>query len=151
MSLYLYFIALDFLYVAEFFCDRMWCGASCAKTLQDCTAYARHTTRVFCVVPLWQQVVADAPEEQPQSLRCMLCAKHRDATARITPFKIKCAKYSFTEGSIHHLDYDEDVFTCIQTKFNRGLKSVWDLIASSLCLYIWLSLLGHVWCRSKQK
>ena len=43
-----------------------------------------------------------------------LCVKHRNAAARIAPFKVKCAKHSFIEGSIHHLDYDEDVFTCIQ-------------------------------------
>ena len=43
------------------------------------------------------------------------CAKHRNAAARIAPFKLKCAKHSFAKGSIHRLDYDEDVFTCIQT------------------------------------
>ena len=43
-------------------------------------------------------------------------AKHRNAAARIAPFKLKCAKHSFTKGSLHHFDYDEDVFTCIQTK-----------------------------------
>ena len=43
------------------------------------------------------------------------CAEHRNAAALIAPFKVKCAEHSFTEGSIHHLAYDEDVFTCIQT------------------------------------
>ena len=42
------------------------------------------------------------------------CTKHRNAAARIAPFKIKCAKHGCVEGSIHHLDYDEGVFTCIQ-------------------------------------
>ena len=42
------------------------------------------------------------------------CARHKNAAAWIVPFKLKCAKHSFTEGSIHHLDCDEDVFTCIQ-------------------------------------
>ena len=43
------------------------------------------------------------------------CAKHWNATYRVASFKIKCTKHSFVEGSIHHLDYNEDVFTCIQT------------------------------------
>ena len=42
------------------------------------------------------------------------CARHKNAAAWIVPFKLKCAKHSFTEGSIHHRNYDEDVFTCIQ-------------------------------------
>ena len=42
------------------------------------------------------------------------CAKHKNAAVRIAPFKIKCAKHMFPKGSIHHLAYDEDVFTCIQ-------------------------------------
>ena len=42
-------------------------------------------------------------------------ARHRNAASRISPFKVKCAKHSFTEGSIHHLGCDEDVFTCIQS------------------------------------
>ena len=45
------------------------------------------------------------------------CARHRNAAARIAPFKLKCAKHSFTKGSLHHFDYDEDVFTCIQTRY----------------------------------
>ena len=43
------------------------------------------------------------------------CAKHRNAAARIAPFKVKCAKHMFPKGSIHHMAYDEDVFTCIQS------------------------------------
>ena len=39
-----------------------------------------------------------------QSARC------RNAVARIAPFKLKCAKHMFPKGSIHPLDYDEDVF-----------------------------------------
>ena len=77
MSLYLHFIAFDFLHMLEFSHGRIWYGTSCAKTFQDCTAYAGHTTRVFCVVPLWQQVVANAPGEQLQSLcRQLLCANN---------------------------------------------------------------------------
>ena len=95
----------------EFFCGRIWCGASCNKTLQGYTAHARHVTCVSCVIPLRQQVVVNAPEEQPQSLCCLLCAEHWNAVSRIAPFKLKCMKYSFTEESIHHLDYavDENV------------------------------------------
>ena len=44
------------------------------------------------------------------------CAEHWNAAAWIASFRIKCAKHSFTEGSIRHLDYDESVFTCIQDK-----------------------------------
>ena len=50
------------------------------------------------------------------------CAEHRNATARIAPFKSKCARHMVTKGSIHHLDYDEDVFTCIQTR--SGLTKI---------------------------
>ena len=39
----------------------------------------------------------------------------------VAPFKIKCAKHMFPKGSIHYLNYDEDVFTCIQTSPNRTL------------------------------
>ena len=56
------------------------------------------------------QIVFDESED---AITCQ-CAKHRNATARIAPFKLKCTKHSFTEGSIRHRDYDEDVFTCIQ-------------------------------------
>ena len=34
--------------------------------------------------------------------------------ARITPFKIKCAKHMVIKGSIHCHDYDDDVFPCVQ-------------------------------------
>ena len=49
-----------------------------------------------------------------QLLTCQR-AWHGNAAVRIATFKLKCAKYMFPKGSIHHLDYDEDVFTCIQT------------------------------------
>ena len=42
------------------------------------------------------------------------CAKHRNVASWIAQFKVKCAKHVFPKGSIHHLDYDEDVFTWIQ-------------------------------------
>ena len=42
-------------------------------------------------------------------------ARHRNAAARIAPFKIKCVKHMFPEGSIHYMDYDKDIFTCIQS------------------------------------
>ena len=48
------------------------------------------------------------------------CARHGNAASRITPFKLKCAKHSFIKGSIHHLDYDGDVFTCIQDTPKTG-------------------------------
>ena len=41
-------------------------------------------------------------------------AKHKNATSRVASFKIECAKHVYKQGSIHHLDYDGDVFTCIQ-------------------------------------
>ena len=50
------------------------------------------------------------------------CAKHRNAAAWIATFKVKCAKHMFLKGSIHHLAYDEDVFTCIQNYMKRHLK-----------------------------
>ena len=57
------------------------------------------------------RIISDGSED---AITCQ-CAKHRNAAARIAPFKLKCAKHSFTKGSLHHFDYDEDVFTCIQT------------------------------------
>ena len=45
-------------------------------------------------------------------------AKRRNAAARIAPFKIKCAEHMFPKGSIHHLYYNEDAFTCIQDRNN---------------------------------
>ena len=42
------------------------------------------------------------------------CARHGNVAFRIAPFKLKCAKHMFPKESIHHLDYDEDVFTCVQ-------------------------------------
>ena len=41
------------------------------------------------------------------------CMKYRNVTVQIAPFRIKCAKYSCAKRSIHHLGYDEDVFTCV--------------------------------------
>ena len=43
------------------------------------------------------------------------CERHGNAVAWIAPFKLKCAKHMFPKGSIHHLDYNEDVFACIQS------------------------------------
>ena len=45
-------------------------------------------------------------------------AKRRNAAARIAPFKLKCAEHMFPKGSIHHLYYNEDAFTCIQDRNN---------------------------------
>ena len=39
-------------------------------------------------------------------------ARYRDAADRMVSFKLK---YMFSNGSIHHWIYDEDVFTCIHT------------------------------------
>ena len=63
------------------------------------------------------------------------CAKHRNAASRIAPFKLKCAKHSFTEGSNHHGGYDKDVFTCIQS----CLVDNTDLCVgrSSIFKYVW--------------
>ena len=52
------------------------------------------------------------------------CAKHRNTAARIVPFKLKCAKHMFSKGSIHHLAYDEDVFTCIQSSLYDRVQPV---------------------------
>ena len=49
-------------------------------------------------------------------------ARHGNAAARIAPFKSKCARHMVAKGSIHHLDYDEDVFTGIQTR--SGLTKI---------------------------
>ena len=45
------------------------------------------------------------------------CAKHRSVATRTDLFKLECAKHDFKEEAIHHLDYDEDVFACIQFIF----------------------------------
>ena len=50
------------------------------------------------------------------------CMKYRNTAVRIAPFKLKCAKHMFSKGPIHHLDYDEDAFTCIQTR--SGLTKI---------------------------
>ena len=45
----------------------------------------------------------------------------QEPASRIVPFKIKCAKHSYGNESIHRLDYDEDVFACIQSfTFNES-------------------------------
>ena len=78
-----------------------------------------HTTHFFLLmsIPIFLilfitslQIVSDGSE----AAITYQCARHRNAVARIAPFKIKCAKHMFPKGSIHHLAYDEDVFTCIQ-------------------------------------
>ena len=71
---------------------------------------------ILFITSLW--IVFDGSE----SAIIYQCAKHRNVAARIAPFKLKCAKHSFTKESLRHLDYDENVFTCIQTKLDRTLK-----------------------------
>ena len=52
-----------------------------------------------------------------------LCTEHRTTASLIAPFKIECAKHSCIERSIHHRNYDEDVFTCIQSYFSSILNN----------------------------
>ena len=66
------------------------------------------------------RIVSDGSEDAVTSQR----ARHGNAAARIAPFRIKCAKHSFTEGPIHRLDYDKDVFTCIQTRRMASVMSM---------------------------
>ena len=66
------------------------------------------------------RIVSDGSEDAVTSQR----ARHGNAAARIAPFRIKCAKHSFTEGPIHRLDYDKDVFTCIVLVIKFRLFSV---------------------------
>ena len=57
------------------------------------------------------------------------CARHGNITAQIAPFKLKCVKHGFAEGSIHPQDYDEDVFTYV--KFNKT-KCKYDKLTNRL-------------------
>ena len=64
------------------------------------------------------------------------CARHGNASARVDPLTLEYVKHSFAKESIHRLDCNEDVFTCIQSWHIQRIIKHYLFLKSVHYLYI---------------